>query len=103
MLSQACVKNSVYKGGEHASLGGMCGRGGGMDDWGEHVLLGAYIIGRHAWQGVCVPGGHVWWGACMARGMHGRCVCVAGHAWHGACMAGGHVWHGACMAGRGHA
>ena len=59
IFSEACVKNSVHR-------GGMRGRG-------------ACVAGGHAWQE-----GHEWQVAYMAGGVHGR-----GHAWQGECMAGG--------------
>ena len=72
IFSEACVKNSVHRGG-CAWQGGMCGghawKGGGMHVRGC-VWWGAYMAGG-AWQGD-VHGG----------GMHGR----------GACMSGGHAW-----------
>ena len=66
MFSQACVKNSVHRGGA----------------WQGHRVWCGGMHGR-----VCA-----WWGACMAGGMHGGGhVCGEGHAWQwggGACVAG---------------
>ena len=65
IFSEACVENSVHRGGGLCVAGGVwgmrgtCGRG----------MHGEGVHGR---------------GACMAGGMHGR-----GHAWQGAC-----VWQG---------
>ena len=66
MFSQACVKNSVHK-------GGVCG--GGM----------------HGGGGMC-GGGCAWQGVCMV-GVHGRRACMAGgHAWQGGMHGRGHAW-----------
>ena len=59
IFSEACVKNSVHRGGGMHGQGGM--RGGGC------ALQGACVVEGHAWQG----------------GVHDRGACVAGgHAWH---------------------
>ena len=71
IFSEACVKNSVHRGGVH----------------------GREVHGAgHAWQGECV-----WWGACVTGGMCDRGHAWQGGAWRGACMAGGHVWWGEGM------
>ena len=84
MFSEACVKNSVN-------------RGGGKDMYSR----GACVVGGNcAWQG-CVSGRGV-----VSGGVHGR-----GHMWHQGmhdrgrraliCMHGSreHVWHGGDMRG----
>ena len=65
MFSQACVKNSVHRGGVCMVKGDMHG--------GE-----ACMARGHAWQGGKCGGGCAWQG-----GMHG-----GGNAWQGACVAG---------------
>ena len=107
LLSEACIKNSVHRGGawvvgEHAWWGacvgcqsrGMCGcqRGTYMVAGGHVWLLGDMCgcrggmrgCGEHAWLGVCmVVGGCVW----LYGGVHGW----GGHAWllSGVCMVAG--------------
>ena len=71
MFSQACVKNSVHRGGVH---GGGCA-------WQWACVAGVGMAGGHAWQGMCVVGGVA--GICMVGGVHDR-----GCAWQGACVAG---------------
>ena len=93
IFSEACVKNSVHRGGMHGKgaymVGGVCGRGcawqGGMCSRGACMTGGMHGRGC-AWQGV--HGGSVhcrghawqrgaWWGVCMVGGMRG-----GRHAWH---------------------
>ena len=70
MFSQACVKNSVYK-GEACALPGMaCMARGGV--WlGECMARGERVAG-----GVCVAGGvhggGAWLWACVFRAMEGK-------------------------------
>ena len=91
IVSEACVKNSVHRGGMrgwHAWQWGMHGGGhtwqgamcGGLHEWG-HAWWG-HVWWGHAWQGVCMTG------SCVAEGMHGS------RHMHGmgVCMAGGHAW-----------
>ena len=70
MFSQACVKNSVHRGGTWQ--GGMHDRGGAWQ--------GASVAGGHAWQRDMHGGGHAW---------------QVGHAWQGGDVHG----RGACMVG----
>ena len=100
IFSQACVKNSVYRGvvcmtREHAWQGG-----GHMWQWGGCAWQGGMCS-----MGVCVTGGMHGRGACMAGGMCGRGVQGRGCAWGvGMYMRGMHgmgcaCW-GACMASK---
>ena len=58
MFSQACVKNSVHRGG---------GVVGGHALW--EVCIAGGMHGRGcAWQGACMEGGHAWQGGVHSRG-----------------------------------
>ena len=84
MFSQACVKNSVHRGGGMHVAGGMHGRGDVHScgcAWQGGMCGGAYVAG-----GV-YSRGHVWQGDMHGRGMDYR-GCMPGHAWQGVCMAG---------------
>ena len=76
IFSEACVKNSVHRGG-HAWQGGMCGRG--------CAWQGAYMMGGMCGRGgACVAGGHAWQGDMHGGGgMHGRGCAWQGCAWQG--------------------
>ena len=121
MFSQACVKNSVYRGCMHgrgacmvgvgcAWQGGACMAGeGNAWQWG-HAWQGAYMadsvhrgwghvwqVGMHGWQGGMCSRGHVVGGGMCGRGHAWRVGC----AWQGVGMCGGvgmhgrgHVWRG---------
>ena len=98
MFSQACVKNSVHKGGGHVWWG-ACMAGGACMVGGMHGREHAWW--GHVWQGVCGGSMHVWyaWGACMAGDVYGRGACVAEgmcgrgvHGGEGVCKAGDHAW-----------
>ena len=65
MFSQACVKNSVYKGGACVAGGGVCMAGGGMHGQGGCVAGGVHGGGCMA-VGMCTPGQTCPWD------MHGR-------------------------------
>ena len=77
MFSQACVKNSVHRGGVLA--GGVHGRG---CLW-QGTYIGGVCGGGHACLGACVAGS-----VCVAWG--GMCGGV--HAWHRGVW-WGHAWH----------
>ena len=109
IFSEACVKNSFYRGGGVHGRGGHVWRGacmaGGCAWPGGHAWVGVCMAGGacmgggvhgrggHAWVGVCVAGGHAWWGVCVVGGMNGRGACVAGgHAWQGGVHGRGCAW-----------
>ena len=73
--------------GACVAVGGMCGSGGHVWQWGVCMAGGVHGTG-HAW-GVC-GGGHVWqWGCVHGGGMHGGGCVWQGHAWQGGVCGGG--------------